>query len=73
MTDKPTIADILAAGRMEFETPSGWHAADLGLRNEVIAAAIKIPGERLHMSLLKGRSVQFRDDAVGLVVRWSPE
>ena len=49
MTDKPTIEEILALGRVEFETPAGWHPADLGLRNEVIAAALKIhPAEKIH-------------------------
>lgn len=74
MTDKPTIAALLASGRMEFETPSGWHAADLGLCGEVITAALKIrPAETLHDALLAGGRVVFQDDELGLVVRWSPE
>ena len=74
MTDKPPIAALLAAGRMEYETPSGWSAADLGLRGEVIEAALAIsPADKLHASLLAGGRVMFKDDELGLVVRWSPE
>jgi hypothetical protein len=73
MTDKPAIATLLASGRMEFETPTGWRAADLGLRGEVIEAAQRIhPAEKLHNTLLAGGTVVFRDDELGLVVRWSP-
>jgi hypothetical protein len=75
MTKPTTIAEILALGRMEFATPDGgWRAADLGLRGEVIEAALAIhPADKLHASLIAGGAVVFRDDALGLVVRWSPE
>jgi hypothetical protein len=74
MTDKPPIAALLASGRMEYETPHGWHPADNGLRGEVIEAALAIsPAEKLHTALLAGGRVVFRDDALELVVRWSPE
>jgi hypothetical protein len=74
MTDKPAIAALLAGGRMEYETPTGWRAADLGLRGEVIEAAQRIhPAEKLHDTLLAGGTVVFTDDGLGLVVRWSPE
>ena len=74
MTDKPPIAALLASGRMEFETPFGWSPADLGLRGEVIEAALAIsPAEKLHNALLAGGRVVFKDDALDLVVRWSPE
>ena len=76
MTDKPAIAALLAAGRMEYETPSGWQRADGGLCEEVIEAALKIqPAEELHAALLKVRKrhcVVFRDDELDLTVRWSP-
>ena len=74
MTDKPPIAALLASGRLEFETPFGWSPADLGLRGEVIEAALAIrPAETLYEALLAGGRVVFRDDALDLVVRWSPE
>jgi hypothetical protein len=75
MTDKPAIAALLAAGTMQFETPSGWRPADLGLRGEVIKAALKMSGPHLvniYAALLKGASISFRDDALDLTVRWSP-
>jgi hypothetical protein len=75
MTDKPAIADLLAAGRMDYETPEGgWRAADPGLRGEVIEAALKMPGPHLanvYAALLKGASIRFRDDGHDLTVRWS--
>jgi hypothetical protein len=83
MTDKPAIAALLASGRIDYETPTGWRTADLGLRGEVIEAALKIqPADTLHAALLKCSKrkkrrkrhvIQFRDDEIGLTVRWSPE
>jgi len=78
MTDKPTIADLLAAGRIDYETPTGWRAADLGLRGEVIEAVLKVhPADTLHAALLhaallKRQPIRFRDDEKDITVRWSP-
>jgi len=73
MTDAPAIAALLATGRMDYETPSGWRAADLGLREEVIEAALKtLHLDDLHKALTVGRSITLRDDALDLTVRWSP-
>jgi hypothetical protein len=58
---------------MEFETPFGWRAADLGLRGEVIEAALNtLHLDDLHKALTSGRSITLRDDALDLTVRWSP-
>jgi len=73
MTDKPAIAALLAAGRIDYETPTGWRAADLGLRGEVIEAVLKVhPADTLHAALLKRQPIRFRDDEKNIVVRWSP-
>jgi len=73
MTDKPTIAAMLAAGRIDYETPTGWRAADLGLRGEVSEAVLKVrPADTLHAALLKRQPIRFRDDEKNIVVRWSP-
>jgi hypothetical protein len=76
MTDKPAIAALLATGRMEIldpDEPNRWRGVDLGLRSEIVAAALRIrPATELHLALLSGRPVSFRDDELDLIVRWSP-
>ena len=77
MTDQLTIAHLLATGRMEIldpDEPDRWRGVDLGLRSEIVDAALRIrPANELHEALLSGRPVSFRDDALDLIVRWSPE
>jgi hypothetical protein len=79
MTDKPAIAylpaiaNLLARGRIDYETPTGWRAADRGLRDEVIQAVLKVrPADTMHAALLKRQPIRFRDDEKNITVRWSP-